>query len=227
MDARLTQVVHAKNMLMVRGWRAERKALWCVLVCIAMNQGMFCRLESISTIRSRFLSFLKCSSARGEVVLATSPPLYIFNGTSIIIMKSMEIEIRAKIRNPKKIISSLKKDKGVVFVGEKAEKDIYFKHSTDTDRKLVLRIRRTKNGDMLTFKAKSKGDDTAWPDVDLPLSDAKSLEKILRGSDYEEVITITKNRSTYTKKKFEINIDHLKELGWFIEIEGRGTQKEL
>lgn len=138
----------------------------------------------------------------------------------------MEIEIRAKIGNPKKITSLLKKDKDVIFCGEKTEKDIYFKHSTDTDRKLVLRIRRTKSGDMLTFKAKSKGDDTAWPDVDLPLSDAKSLEKILRGSDYEEVITITKNRSTYTKKKFEINIDNIKELGWFIEIEGRGAQKE-
>lgn len=158
-------------------------------------------------------------------LLATSPPLYIFNDTSVI-MKPMEIEIRAKIGNPKKITSLLKKDSGVVFAGEKTEKDTYFKHSTDIDRKLILRIRRTKSGDILTFKAKSKGDDTAWPDVDLPLSDAKSLEKILRGSDYEEVITITKSRSTYKKKNFEINIDNIKELGWFIEIEGRGTQKE-
>ena len=140
----------------------------------------------------------------------------------------MEIEIRAKIDNPKKITNLLKKDKNVIFVSEKAEKDIYFKHSTDTDRKLVLRIRRTESGDMLTFKAKSKGDDTAWPDVDLPLNDAKSLEKILRGSDYEEVVTITKKRSTYKtkKEKFEINVDHIQELGWFVEIEGRGAQKE-
>lgn len=138
----------------------------------------------------------------------------------------MEIEIRAKIGKPKEITNLLKKDKEVVFVGEKEEKDIYFKHSTDTERKLVIRIRKTKKGDILTFKAKSTGDDTAWPDVDLPLSDAKSLEKILRGSNYEEVITITKKRATYNKKKFEINIDHIKELGWFIEIEGRGTQKQ-
>ena len=113
--------------------------------CLYRNEsGHVCRLESISTIRSRFLSFLKCSSARGEVVLATSPPLYIFNGTSIIIMKSMEIEIRAKIRNPKKIISSLKKTRVLFLLVKKQKKDIYFKHSTDTDRKLVLRIRRTK-----------------------------------------------------------------------------------
>ena len=138
----------------------------------------------------------------------------------------MEIEIRAKIAHPKKIISLLKKDKAVSFISEKTEKDTYFKHVTDVSRKLVLRIRRTVSGDMLTFKAKSSGDDTAWPDVDMPLGDAKTLEKILRRNEYVEVVTITKKRATYTKKKFELNIDHIKELGWFIEIEGRGTQKE-
>ncbi len=138
----------------------------------------------------------------------------------------MEIEIRAKIGNPRKIITLLKKDKEVVFIKEKTEKDIYFKHITDVSRKLVLRIRRTASGDMFTFKAKSTGDDTAWPDVDMPLRNAKSLEKILRGNDYVEVITITKKRATYSKNKFELNLDHIKELGWFIEIEGRGTQRE-
>ncbi len=138
----------------------------------------------------------------------------------------MEIEIRAKIENPRKIINLLNKDKEAVFIKEKTEKDIYFKHSTDMNRKLVLRIRRTASGDILTFKAKSSGDDTAWPDVDMPLGDAKTLEKILRGNDYVEVVTITKKRTTYTKKKFELNVDHIKELGWFVEIEGRGTQKD-
>jgi adenylate cyclase class 2 len=138
----------------------------------------------------------------------------------------MEIEIRAKIGNPRKIISLLKKDQEATFIKEKIEKDIYFKHKVDVSRKLVLRIRRTASGDVLTFKAKSTGDDTAWPDVDMPLSDAKSLEKILRGNDYVEVITITKKRATYSKREFELNIDHIKELGWFIEIEGRGTQKQ-
>ena len=138
----------------------------------------------------------------------------------------MEIEIRAKIEHPRKIINLLNKDKEAVFIKEKTEKDIYFKHTADINRKLVLRIRRTPSGDILTFKAKSSGDDTAWPDVDMLLSDAKTLEKILRGNDYVEVVTITKKRTTYTKKKFELNIDHIKELGWFVEIEGRGTRKD-
>ena len=138
----------------------------------------------------------------------------------------MEIEIRAKVLKPVQLIKQLKNNSGVIFSGEKKEKDIYFKHRSDKERKLVIRIRRTKSGDILTFKAKSKGEDTAWPGVDMPLSDAKTLESILRDSDYEEVVTITKDRTTFRCGTFEINVDHIKELGWFVEIEARGKQSE-
>src|SRR3989344_153967 len=138
----------------------------------------------------------------------------------------MEIEIRAKLLSPARLIKQLKNDSRVVFESAKKEKDLYFKHQSDKDRKLVLRIRKTKTGDILTFKAKSKGADTAWPDVDMPLTHAKALEAILRGSDYEEVVTITKDRTTFRCGTFEINVDHIKELGWFVEIEARGKQSE-
>lgn len=138
----------------------------------------------------------------------------------------MEIEIRAKLSSPTQIVKQLKNDSNVVLEGTKKEKDIYFKHESDKERKLVLRIRKTATGDILTFKAKSKGADTAWPDVDMPLSHAKALETILRGSDYEEVVTITKDRTTFRCGSLEINVDHIKELGWFIEIEARGKQSE-
>ncbi|OHA85640.1 MAG: hypothetical protein A2481_01190 [Candidatus Yonathbacteria bacterium RIFOXYC2_FULL_47_9] len=110
--------------------------------------------------------------------------------------------------------------------GTKKEKDLYFKHQSDKERKLVLRIRKTSKGDILTFKAKSKGADTAWPDVDMPLTHAKTLESILRNSGYEEVVVITKNRTTFRYESLEINVDHIKELGWFVEIEARGKQSE-
>jgi len=138
----------------------------------------------------------------------------------------MEIEIRAKVLKPVQLIKQLKNNSGVIFSGEKKEKDIYFKHRSDKERKLVIRIRRTKSGDILTFKAKSKGEDTAWPDVDMPLSDAKTLESILRDSDYEEVVSITKERITFRHDNLEINVDHIKELGWFIEVEARGKASE-
>jgi len=138
----------------------------------------------------------------------------------------MEIEIRAKLSSPTRIVKQLKNDSRVVLEGTKKEKDLYFKHQSDKERKLVLRIRKTTTGDILTFKAKSKGADTAWPDVDMPLGHAKTLETILRGSDYEEVVTITKDRTTFRCGALEINVDHIKELGWFVEIEARGKQSE-
>ncbi len=138
----------------------------------------------------------------------------------------MEIEIRAKVLKPVQLLKQLKNDSSTLLSGEKKEKDIYFKHRSDKERKLVIRIRRTKSGDILTFKAKSKGEDTAWPDVDMPLSDAKTLESILRDSDYEEVVTITKERTTFRHDDLEINVDHIKELGWFIEVEVRGKASE-
>ncbi|KKU81076.1 MAG: Adenylyl cyclase CyaB [Parcubacteria group bacterium GW2011_GWA1_47_8] len=136
----------------------------------------------------------------------------------------MEIEIRAKLSSPTRIVKRLKNDTRIVLEGTKKEKDLYFKHQSDKERKLVLRIRRTATGDVLTFKAKSKGADTAWPDVDMPLGHAKTLESILRNSDYEEVVTITKDRTTFRCGSLEINVDHIKELGWFIEVEARGKQ---
>ena len=78
----------------------------------------------------------------------------------------------------------------------------------------------------MTFIGKSKGDDTAWPDVDLPLSHPDDLENLLLGSGYIEVVRINKHRSTYREQDFEINLDEIDNLGSFIEIEGRGTDSD-
>lgn len=133
----------------------------------------------------------------------------------------MEIEVRAKINNILKIKDLLQTK--AKFVESSDENDLYLRHESDVERSLVLRIRRKKSGSLLTFKGKAKGDDTAWPDVDLPLSHPDDLENLLLGSSYIEVVKITKHRSTYRTKEFEINLDKIDNLGDFIEIEGRGT----
>lgn len=138
----------------------------------------------------------------------------------------MEIEIRAQLKNGLDIIKKIKKMEGIVYNGLKTEKDIYFKHKSDNERKLVLRIRQTGDKKLLTFKAKSKKHDTAWPDIDLPLHDSKTLRSILLSSDFEEVVKITKTRNSFKYGEYEINIDEIKELGSFIEIEARGNSKQ-
>jgi|GEM_PF-6506514 len=136
----------------------------------------------------------------------------------------MEIEIRAKI--DKSLLEKLKPDPAYIFSGQETQKDTYFKHSSDAERRLVLRIREEQGGATLTFKAKAVGQDTAWPDVDLPLSKPKDLENILRSSGYVEVVTIQKTRWSFRHSELEVNIDEIKDLGWFVEIEGRGTEQK-
>lgn len=135
----------------------------------------------------------------------------------------MEIEIRARVEN----LSEIRDILGVKGkpVGFSSEDDLYLRHESDIERSLVLRIRRMKDGSLLTFKGKAKGDDTAWPDVDLPLFHPDDLEKLLLGSGYVEVVRIQKCRSTYCTDEFEINLDKIERLGNFIEIEGRGTDE--
>ncbi|HKZ41964.1 MAG TPA: class IV adenylate cyclase [Candidatus Hodarchaeales archaeon] len=136
----------------------------------------------------------------------------------------MEIEVRARINDASKIKDLLQTK--AEFVESSNENDLYLRHESDVERSLVLRIRRKENGSFLTFKGKSKGDDTAWPDVDLPLSHPDDLENLLLGSDYIEVVRINKHRSTYREQDFEINLDEIDNLGSFIEIEGRGTDSD-
>lgn len=136
----------------------------------------------------------------------------------------MEIEIRAAVDS----INHLKEDlaKKASFLGSSSEDDLYFKHASDLERKLVLRIRRKQDGSALTFKSKSQGEDTAWHDVDLPLSNPDDLEAILRHNNYKEVVRIYKTRHTFSFQNYEINLDEIKDLGTFIEIEGRGSENE-
>ncbi|MCF6276243.1 MAG: class IV adenylate cyclase [Candidatus Magasanikbacteria bacterium] len=139
----------------------------------------------------------------------------------------MEIEIRAKIKesNAINLVNKLK-DLNAIFSQESRQIDIYFKHVSDIDRNLILRIRKTENGNQLTFKSKSKKHDTAWPDVDLELNEPDELESILKNNNYVEVVKIEKTRKTYMLNSFEINIDLIKDLGYFVEIEGRGNEDD-
>lgn len=136
----------------------------------------------------------------------------------------MEIEVRAKVIDTSKVKDFL--ETKAEFINASDEDDLYLRHESDIERSIVLRIRRKENGAILTFKGKAKGDDTAWPDVDLPLDHPDELENLLLGSRYVEVVRIRKHRFTYRMNEFEINLDEINDLGSFIEVEGRGTDDE-
>lgn len=137
----------------------------------------------------------------------------------------MEIEARAHVEKPEEIKETLSLHGQ--YKGSFYEDDLYLRHISDTERSLVLRIRRGENGiAQLTFKGKSKGDDTAWPDVDLPLSEPDALEKLLLENEYVRVVSIKKHRLRYAVDGLEVNLDIVEGLGTFIEIEARGGENE-
>ncbi|MEP7162201.1 MAG: class IV adenylate cyclase [Candidatus Moraniibacteriota bacterium] len=136
----------------------------------------------------------------------------------------MEIEIRAKVDDRANLEARLEAE--AKFITASVEDDVYFKHETDLERKLVLRIRRKASGSILTFKGKTTGDDTAWQDVDLPLSNPDDLENILFSNNYVKVVQIQKSRRSYALQDYEVNLDDITGLGTFIEIEGRGDETE-
>lgn len=138
----------------------------------------------------------------------------------------MEIEIRAKIQSGKIIENKIKKIPDFKFSGNILQDDQYFKHKMDKNRKLVIRIRKTAKKNILTFKAKANGKDTAWSDLDIVIKEPEKLKTILLHTGYEKVVRIKKNRKSYNYKKMEVNIDHIVNLGYFIEIEGRGSKNQ-
>lgn len=135
----------------------------------------------------------------------------------------MEIELRASADDPDAIRNALATQ--AKHRGTSNEHDFYLRHESDKDRSLILRIRRKENGSMLTFKGKASGDDTAWSDIDIPLTDSDSLQQLLLGSGYVKVVEIKKRRSSYCLEDFEINVDEIENLGVFVEIEGRGDEE--
>ena len=135
----------------------------------------------------------------------------------------MEIELRASVDDPDAIRNALATQ--AEHRGTSNEHDFYLRHESDRDRSLILRIRRKESGSFLTFKGKALGDDTAWPDVDIPLTDSDNLQQLLLGSGYVKVVEIKKRRSSYRLEDFEINVDEIENLGVFVEIEGRGDEE--
>ncbi len=134
----------------------------------------------------------------------------------------MEIEIRARINNLDNFLVALNKLPGIKTKKMSARQvDTYLKHSLDKERKIIFRIRRKANKAIFTLKTKSQHDkkDVAWKDIDIQFDEPDRLEDILLNSGYEYVVLIDKVRDSFQYQKYEINIDNIRDLGYFVEIE--------
>ena len=144
----------------------------------------------------------------------------------------MEIELRAKINEPASLEKSLGKLPGIKEkkAGER-QIDVYLRHEKDNEKKSIIRIRKSYDNEkaILTFKGSSSGrsDDIAWEDYDTPIENPDKLERLLVGNGYVYVCLIDKMRQSFIYNEFEINIDNIRYLGIFIEIEKIDSEKEI
>jgi|SRR3989344_2376037 len=127
-----------------------------------------------------------------------------------------EVEIRAKITD--NTVASIERI-GAVLKYESHEIDDYFKFGKDIDRKLVLRIRTSSKKTLLTFKGSAKGEDIVWSEWETEIERPEELKKLLLANGMVKVTTINKHRKSFSFGKFEINVDDIKNLGNFIEVQ--------
>ncbi len=108
------------------------------------------------------------------------------------------------------------------------EKDIYFQHPCrdfqKSDEALRIRIENDKNI-FLTYKGKRID---FFPkkrkEITIHIEKLKNIMLILKSLGFKELAVIEKKREYWLLGEWIISLDDVKKLGYFIEIEYRGTE---
>jgi len=139
-----------------------------------------------------------------------------------------EIEVKVKIGNVAEVKKTLEK-LGVGWSKPKKQIDSYFRlknQATATQKpgSYILRIRRE---DKASFTLKALTDRYGvWEEYETKIDDADELEKILLKIGFVEVLTLHKKRTSGKYGKFSLEVDEIKELGNYLEVEVRGQNGE-
>lgn len=145
-------------------------------------------------------------------------------------MAKSNTEIEIKLPVDKKTFYKLRLylRKNAKYISSSREIDRYYNapHRDFLEPKTpveYLRVRTKANNSSFTYKhiyLDSNGHKTHADEYELRISDPRQLEKILSTLDFENFLTIDKKRESYKYKNlFEIDLDEVQELGFFVEIE--------
>lgn len=135
-----------------------------------------------------------------------------------------EIELRAKTT---KDIHTILKAANATQKYQTRQVDEYFKFEKDETRQLVIRIRKKKGKEVLTFKGKTvASEDIAWPEWECEIENGHQLKALLLSNGLVPVVTIDKERTSYELDGYEINVDEIVDLGTFVEVEIQAEDHE-
>lgn len=147
-------------------------------------------------------------------------PSYLIYGD--INRNDIETEIKIKIDKTKyqSLISFM--DNKAEFINESNHSDVYYEpvHRSFTDKEIIkewLRIGKRGNKNIITYKN--------WYDVhcdeyEVEIDDIDKMYKIFEVLNFKQISKVDKKRRKYIYlNKYEISLDDVKNLGYFIEIE--------
>jgi predicted adenylyl cyclase CyaB len=138
-----------------------------------------------------------------------------------------EVEIKVFLENPNEVEEKLKKVGK--FVKEKTQVDEYFtpKHKDYSKANPVIEYLRVRNEDgksnlgYLFCHFDKNGRLLKTDEYELKIEDTKMASIILKKLDMVHKVSVTKTRKYFDYKDFEVLIDYIKELGFFIEVEAK------
>jgi adenylate cyclase class 2 len=138
----------------------------------------------------------------------------------------IEVEIRTVVQDHSSVEKTLSQNYGLVK--QKSQVDEYFSHPSrdfyaNPKIREYLRIRTEKNKCNLAYhKAHLKdGKKTHTDEYEVNIEDSTKIKEILLNLGFKPFVTVTKNRQVFDCNEFEASLDHIKELGYFLEIEAK------
>ncbi len=144
----------------------------------------------------------------------------------------IENEVKYKIKN-KELIKNRLAVLNFSFIKKMSQEDYYFspphKKFAGT-KKYYLRLRRKNKNAKFAYHVVMNNLQTK--EVETQIDDFNSFLKILKSLDFKIDCIVKKERSVYKNKNIEIDLDKIKNLGNFIEIEyigkmNNGIQKKF
>ncbi|MCX6731827.1 MAG: class IV adenylate cyclase [Candidatus Parcubacteria bacterium] len=142
-------------------------------------------------------------------------------------MKNVEVEIQAKIKNPKNIEKKLRKVGK--FIKTRQQKDIYFvtPQRNFFAKKMpveYLRVRYEKDRNHLNYSFlhfKKNGWLNATDEYETLVEKPEIIEAVFKKIGLISKITVIKTRKYFICRDFEVTIDAIKGLGNFMEVEAK------
>ena len=149
-----------------------------------------------------------------------------------------EVEVKFPVGDQLDEVLSRLDEKGAVAVEPVVQADRYFNHPvrdfSETDE--ALRIRSSGDSNWVTWKGPKIDTRTKTRrEIELPLGEstqtAEQFAEVLEILGFQAVATVRKTRHPYVLeragRRFEIVLDQVEDLGWFLEIEALADEQQL